>query len=236
MPEQRAVARAARLHLGNGALPALVARLVRLRLDRRLRIEPPEILDRDGGLFRVRPVERGIEIDQPRLLVLKLGDEVAHLQAPVAEVHVRDHRIAEEAQEALQRIADHRRAQVADMHGLGDVRAAEIDHGDLTVRRELAAGHRIAAHRLGPRRERRVRDPQIDEARPRHIRRQHEGMCLQCLGNLARNLARVASGRLRRRHCAVALEIREFRLVAAAHLAVPRLKAHGFERGARGGR
>ena len=74
------------------------------------------------------PVKAGVEIRQAGLFQLHLVDELAHLQAPVAEVDVAGDGVAHEAEQALQAVADDGRAQVADVHFLGDVPAAEIDH------------------------------------------------------------------------------------------------------------
>ena len=41
--------------------------------------------------------------------------------------------IAEEAHQAHQRVADHSRAQMANMHRFGDVRPAKIDDGDFGI-------------------------------------------------------------------------------------------------------
>ena len=49
------------------------------------------------------------------------------MRTPVAEVVVGDRVVAAEAEDPGQRVSDHRRADVADVHRLGDVRRAEID-------------------------------------------------------------------------------------------------------------
>ena len=59
------------------------------------------------------------------LLVAEVAPAVedhAELRAPVADVVVADDRVAEEPQHAAQGVADHRRADVADVHRLGHVR------------------------------------------------------------------------------------------------------------------
>ena len=141
MLQQRPIAGPPRLQLGHGSLRALVARWVVLGLVAGRRIQSPEILDRHRRRVGIRPGIALVEIDQVRLLVMQLGDKVAHLQAPVAKVRIRNHRIAEKFQEPLQRVADHRRAQMPDMHRLGHVRPAEIDHGHVRVGRQLATRH-----------------------------------------------------------------------------------------------
>ena len=52
----------------------------------------------------------------------------AELRAPVADVIVADHVVAGELQHPAQRVADHRRADMADVHRLGDVGGREVDH------------------------------------------------------------------------------------------------------------
>ena len=54
-------------------------------------------------------------------------NDLAELRAPVAEMVVRDDLVPDEPRHARQAIADDRRAQMADVHRLGDVRAAEVD-------------------------------------------------------------------------------------------------------------
>ena len=57
-------------------------------------------------------------------------EDHAELGAPVADVVVADDLVAEEPRDAAERVADDRRADVADVHRLGHVRRGEIDdHG-----------------------------------------------------------------------------------------------------------
>jgi hypothetical protein len=64
-------------------------------------------------------------------------DEQPELSAPIAEVVVADNVMTHERQDSRDRIANDRRAQVSDMHLLGDVRAREVDDhlGNLVDRR-----------------------------------------------------------------------------------------------------
>ncbi len=55
-------------------------------------------------------------------------DEHAELGAPVADVVAADHLLTGELQHPHDRVADHGRAQVADVHLLGDVRLGVVDH------------------------------------------------------------------------------------------------------------
>lgn len=236
MFQQRAIAGAAGLQLGDSLLAALEARRIFLRFRARGRVHTGKVVDGDGRFFRVRTGIGGIEIDQAGLFVVEFGDEVAHLQAPVAEVRVAGHMVAEEAQQAAERVADHGRAKVTDMHGLGDVRAAEVDDGDLRVARALGAGHGLAAHGLGTGGEGNVGDADIDETGSCDFGRQDHRMRLQRGSHFSGHVARHAADGFRRAHRAVALEVCEFRLVRPAHVTPLRLKAHGLKGGAGGRR
>src|SRR5258706_6961238 len=68
----------------------------------------------------------GIEIDGRYGAAADLGDQLAHLQTPVAQVHVARDFPTIGAVQALEAIADNGRAQMAHMHCLGDVGPAEI--------------------------------------------------------------------------------------------------------------
>ena len=50
------------------------------------------------------------------------------LRAPIADMIVADDVVAEEGGDARERVAEHGAADVADVHRLGDVGRAEIDH------------------------------------------------------------------------------------------------------------
>ncbi len=64
---------------------------------------------------------------EPAQLVFERGDEEPHLEAPVAEVRVAPHLVAAKPEDALDALADDRRAQVTDVHGLRHVRPAVVD-------------------------------------------------------------------------------------------------------------
>ncbi|MNJ57189.1 hypothetical protein D3C77_527680 [compost metagenome] len=75
--------------------------------------------------FLCRTVEL-LEIGQlafgGRRLLLQVGQQHAELGAPVADMVLPDHVVAEEGQHARDGVADDGRAQVADVHFLGQVR------------------------------------------------------------------------------------------------------------------
>ena len=52
----------------------------------------------------------------------------AHLQPPIAEMNISGHIIAKKAKQTNERIANHSRSNVPDMHGLGDVWTTKINH------------------------------------------------------------------------------------------------------------
>ena len=79
-------------------------------------IQPGEFLD------RILPIGFGVE----KMFVAV--EDHAELRAPVADVVVADDLVAEESQRAAKRVADHRRADVADVHRLGHVRGGKVDH------------------------------------------------------------------------------------------------------------
>ena len=78
-------------------------------------IEPAELVDRLG-------CEGGF-VDEMLVAV----DDHAELGAPVAEVVVADRVVAEESQHAVEGVADHGRADVADVHRLGHVGRGVVD-------------------------------------------------------------------------------------------------------------
>jgi hypothetical protein len=56
------------------------------------------------------------------------------LRAPIADVVVADDAVPEQAQNALERIADAGRADMADMHRLGDIGRTEINDNGARLR------------------------------------------------------------------------------------------------------
>ncbi|MCY1524296.1 hypothetical protein D9M68_592230 [compost metagenome] len=61
-------------------------------------------------------------------LLFQVGQQHAELGAPVADVVLADHAVAEEFEDAGHGVADDGRAQVADVHFLGQVRRGQVDH------------------------------------------------------------------------------------------------------------
>ena len=88
------------------------------------------------------------------------------LRAPVAEVVHADDAVTLELEHAHERVADHGRAQVADVHLLGHVGRGVVDGDDLRDGRGRHAEPRVL-ERLGrPARERFAREREVDEPGP----------------------------------------------------------------------
>ena len=56
------------------------------------------------------------------------GNNHSHRGSPITEMNVGNHLIAEKTLDSLNRFADNRRAQMPDVHGFGNIGAAEIHH------------------------------------------------------------------------------------------------------------
>ena len=116
-------------------------------------IQPAEFGHRLAGV--------GFRVDK----MLEPINDHAELRAPVPHVIVADHLVAEESQHAVERRADDRRADVADVHGLGHVGRRIVDHD------RAGFGHRRHAEPFVPQCELQLVDdplvfePQIDETR-----------------------------------------------------------------------
>ncbi len=135
---ERAVLRVALLQLHRLGAAGVHPRLVRLRA---------------GVAFLVDALQFRNRIARDRVLVGELApalDDDAELRAPVADVVVADDLVSERAENLHERAADHRRADVPDVHRLGDVRAGVVDDdrlsgadlGDAAVRGVFGHGRR----------------------------------------------------------------------------------------------
>ena len=140
---------------------------------------------RVGGVFRRRPrpsdVDQLAHLDvQPGQFAHRVGlerrlvaevlvavEQDAELRAPVAEVVVGDDRVAQEAQQPRQGVADDRAAQMADVHRLGDVGRAVIDDEGPRRRRRRDAEPLVARPSPGPAGPASRAQAQVDEARAR---------------------------------------------------------------------
>ena len=122
----------------------------------------------EGGVAVELPARRGVELVEVAhaeglgagraVDVEQVLDEHAERRAPVADVVLAPHVVAEEPEHAGQRVPDERAAQVADVHLLGHVGRRVVDDHGLGVRRRRrrpAAG-RPTAPRPGRPRSRRT--------------------------------------------------------------------------------
>src|SRR5260221_9308858 len=92
-------------------------------------------------------------------------DEHAEWGAPVTDVVLPDDLVASEFSRAAERVADHRRPQMPDVHLLGDVRCRIVDRDDLWRVGLWHAEPLIGPHRTGLRGDPRIAQRQVDEAR-----------------------------------------------------------------------
>ena len=125
-------------------------------------------------------------------LVAEVSDEHAELGAPVADVVESEDVVADELEQAADAVADDCRAQVADVHLLGDVWRGEVDHGSLLVaadkgRTHATVGHDLAqlgAHKL-------LGQVDVDEARSADLALGNDLVGRQAGHNSLRHLVRV---------------------------------------------
>ncbi len=166
-----------------------------------LAIQPRQLADRIAG--ERFPVEE----------VLVPVEDHAKLRAPVADVVVALHVVAGEAEQAIQGRSDHRTAEMAHVHGLGDVGGGEIDDhvpGHVGERHaQPLVGHQFSERPLEPGR----RQREVDEAGAGDLRRLAAVGDVQvrqdAFGDLARRLAELFG----QRHRAVGLVVAEFRVL-----------------------
>ena len=200
------IAGAAGLQFGGRLAGAVTEGRVFLRARGRGRIEPLQILQRDrafGGVGAVALEISGLAF------VFQRRDQQPHLEAPVAEVRVAPDGVAPETEQALQALADDRRAQVADVHRLGDIGAAVVDDDLARLGHGRSAGHRAGGHFGRAFGQRPVRHADIDEARPGDLDRGDLGAVLQMGCDLGRQIARIGPGLFGGGQGAVGLEIGE---------------------------
>ncbi len=157
----------------------------------------------------------------------------AELCAPVADMIVGDHGVAQSPVETVKRIADHGGADMTDVHGLGRIRTGIVDDHGLTLahaRNAEARGSREGCHLLckpgGA-------HGQVDKARSCDLQLfDHVGQG-QCLDHGFSQRARRLLERLGQRHSGIALEIAEAairRRRHADHADIQVRTAHGLKR------
>ena len=201
---QGEVLRVAALQLHQLAPGLVQPLLVLLRPLVALDVHPLQLLDR-RGLQRFGFEEMPVPHDQD-----------AELRAPVAEMVVRDHPVSKESVHPVERIADDRRADMPDVHGLGHVGAGVVDDHGMS---RAGAGHtqplvpldglQVAGQVL--RLEEEVDEPGSRDLHPLHPLRTQR-LVHQRLGHLARGLLENA----RQRHGRIALVVAK-RVVSRRH-------------------
>ncbi len=233
MLPQRAITRSTRLQFGCCLARFIKPRFVRFAGRGRGRIDGLQIVHRHRRGFGIGAGERRVEVDGRDAAMLDFGDQLAHLQAPVAKVHVARHRPAVCAVEPLQAVADDSRPQMADMHRLGDVRPAEIDDKRLALARLWSAETRVPGKGHAACGQRSVGDVQIDEAGTRDLDLGEQRIRLQARRNLVRNRTRIGLGLFGGGERTVALELCEVGTIRPRHLAERRRQTLRRERGSR---
>ena len=145
----------------------------------------------------VQPLEFADRIGCKGLVIAPLAprvDELSELRAPVADVVIRNHPVAQKRTHASHRIADDRRADVADVHALRDVGRGVVDDyyrlvhlGNFEPPRGEHAGQQLT--QVG------IAQPQAKEARPRDLGRLDAriGSSLHGLDQQCRDVSRRAA-------------------------------------------
>ena len=186
-------------------------------------IDPPQFAGRIGG-------KSGLVSES-----LPAPENHPELRAPVAEVVVGDRVVAAEAEDPGDRVADHRRANMADMHRLGDVRRAEIDDD------RVGLGHGWHPEAFVAKRSRNgggeglIPDPDIDESGANGITRGSKGLgiagrCSEAAGDFDGKIAWFLPRLLRQSHRHRAGIVAEFGVSRFPHLLEQRGDLRGVDR------
>ncbi len=150
----------------------------------------------------------------PVEVVLPAPEDLAELEAPVAEVVVADDLVAERSENPGQALADDRRADVADVHRLGDVRRREVDDDGVgrfgRFHAQAIVTQQVAQRRGDPA----VIEPDVEEPGPGDLGGAGHRREVDRAGDLGGQLARVRLAGLRDGHAAVGLVVAELRVGA----------------------
>ena len=218
MLPQSAIAGAAILQRHRGAAGQVQPGRVGFAIGRSGGVNFFQIFHRHRRNIRVRTFEGGVEIDRRQAAQFHFGNQLAHLQAPIAQMHVADDAPAIGAIQPLQAVADDGGAQMMHRHGLGDIGTAEIDHQLLAV---IGRGAGLRQQR----RQRRVAKVEIDETGTGDLDPGEARIFLQPRHDLFRDGAGVCFRSFRRRQRAIALELAQIRAVGLGDLAEMRRQA-----------
>ena len=187
-------------------------------------IEPGELGHGIGGECSLVPV------------ILPAPEDHAELRSPIAQVIVTDHMMAQGGEDPGQAVADHGRADVPDVHGLGDVRRREVDH-----HRSRTVGSRdpgeAAAEQIGQAAgDPGVVQPDVEETWPGDLGWAGQRLEIHGSGNLSCQNAGIELQRLAQGHAAVGLVVTEFRVVRGADGRLEDVGIAAFRsRGSKGG-
>ena len=134
------------------------------------------------------------------------------LRAPVADVVVAHDIVAGECGDASDGVAQDRRADVADVHWLRDVRRREIDDDLFRVSGRGDAEFFVAGEQGEMLREPRWLEPEIDEPRARDLQRLADFGDIETVDDLLRELARIRPLLFREHHRDVGLVVAKPRI------------------------
>ena len=170
MPPQRAITRPSRLQFRRRETRLFQPCGIGFAGGRRRRINLFEILHRHRRLLRDRgrcSPRRNRSGAMPRWPISEMSWPICRPQSPRCTSLVDVPAIG--AKQLLQTVADDGRTQMAHMHGLGDIRSAEIDDELFAFARLRRAEPRIVRHRADAFGKRAIGHVEIDEARPRDL-------------------------------------------------------------------
>jgi hypothetical protein len=186
----------AALEEDNATARAVRERRIRVELRARLLVEAAEVTD------RLRRARLGVpEVDE-------VLDQHAERRPPVADVVLADDPVAERGQDARERVAEDRAAEVADVHLLRDVRRRVVDDHGLRLARRLEAEAVPLREARELRREAVVAEREVEEAWSRDGDLRAEVVEADALDDRSRHLARRPAELLRERHRDVRLVVR----------------------------
>jgi hypothetical protein len=170
--------------------------------------------------FFVEPLHLRERILRQGLLVqlaFPAHNQFAELCAPIANMIVSNHLVPKQPENAVERVTENGRADMAHVHGLGDVRRAEIDDDGARLRR--GAIKEVLARMRGLERggDRFALEPKVQETRAGDLHRAAPRGNIEPGEDILSKLARVKLPFLGESHQRIALVIAELR-VARTHL------------------
>ncbi len=194
----------------------------------------------DGGIGFGRSVDVAIDPHQfgdgigCKSLVVEQGfpavQDHSELRAPVADVVVGDDLEAEKAGDAADGISEDGRADVADVHRLGDVRRGEIDNHTLAFSRFRGSEARVLDELFGVAGVGFREDREIDEARAIDLGG-GEAVDPDLVENFLGEGAGIGLSAFRQNHCGVGLVVAETEVGGGCNVGMGGLAIDGLEGG-----